>query len=194
MIDPSDASSSPRTSTPARTETPSSRHFPCRPVDRVHVEGEAALVLVQADRDALRAPVREERLHVRVDLGLADDQLGAVPDPLLAQECLRQISFLHCGPERDVADRVVRVRRRVRLPHLDAGLHELAHRRLEVVVADDAAGDPGRARAGMRLVQHDDVRPRAEAALTQLLREVVRRREPVDAGADDDVGTALRDH
>ncbi len=39
------------------------------------VEREPALMLVQADRDALRAPVREEVFHVRVDLGLAGDQL-----------------------------------------------------------------------------------------------------------------------
>src|SRR5439155_4355158 len=51
---------------------------------RRHVEGEPALVLVQAHRDALCAPVREERAHVAVDLGGADDELGAVADPLLA--------------------------------------------------------------------------------------------------------------
>ena len=194
VIDPSDASSNPRTSTPGSTDTPSSRHFPCRPVDRVHVEGEAALVLVQADRDALRAPVGEEPLHVRVDFILADDQLRAVPDPFLASERLPEVCLLHRRPERDVADRVVCVGRRVGLPHLDAGLHQLAHRRLEVVVADDAAGDPGRARTGMRLVQHEDVRASAVPASAELLREVVRGREPVDSGPDDDVWNASRQH
>ena len=39
-------------------------------LDRVHVEREAALVLVQTRGDTLRAPVGEEGLHVRVDVGL----------------------------------------------------------------------------------------------------------------------------
>src|SRR5206468_10560406 len=62
----------------------------------------------------------------------------------------------------------------------------LAHRRLEVVVADDAARDPGGTRAGRGLVEHDDVRARAEAPRPELLGEVVRGREPVDPGSDDD--------
>ena len=83
------------------------------------------------------------------------------------------------------------VRGRIGLPHLDARLHELAHRGLEVVVADDAARDPRRACARLRLVEDDDVGARAGAAGAELLREVVRGREAVDAGADDDVGRAL---
>jgi len=47
------------------------------------VEGEAALVLVQARGHALCAPIGKERLHVRVDLGRADDQLRVVADALL---------------------------------------------------------------------------------------------------------------
>src|SRR5262249_49418972 len=88
--------------------------------------------------------------------------------------------------ERDVADGVVVVGGRVGLPHLDAGLHQLAHRGLEVVVPDDAAGDARGARAGARLVEDHDVRARAEAARAQLLREVVGGREPVAPGSDDD--------
>ena len=62
---------------------------------RLDVEREASLVLVEADRDALRAPVGEEPLHMRVDLGLADDELGAVADPLLSLERRRKIGLLH---------------------------------------------------------------------------------------------------
>ena len=65
-----------------------------KPEHRLHVEREPALVLVQADRHALRAPVREEPLHVGVDLGLAGDQLGAVADPLVALEDGRQVGLL----------------------------------------------------------------------------------------------------
>ena len=68
------------------------------PLDRVHVEGETALVLVQAHGHALRAPVGEERLHVRVHLGLAEDQLGAVADPLLPLVGRRQVGLLHAAP------------------------------------------------------------------------------------------------
>ena len=60
-------------------------------VHRGHVVGEAALVLVQAHLDALRAPVREHAAHVLGDLGRADDQIGRVADPLLALVHLGQV-------------------------------------------------------------------------------------------------------
>ena len=126
--------------------------------DRLEVEREAALVLVQAHGDALRAPVREEFLHVRVDLRLAEVEIGAVADPLMALVDGGEVALLHLRPERDVADAVVVVRLGVGLPDLDARLHQLAHRGLEVVVADDAAGDPRRARARGGLLEHDHVR------------------------------------
>ena len=122
-----------------------------------------------------------------VDLGLAGQKLGPVADPLLPLERCREIRFLHLGAERDVPDRLVGVRLRIGLPHLDARLHELAHRRLEVVVANDAAGDPGRPRAGPGLVEDDDVPSRADPAGSELARQVVGGRKAVDSGADDDV-------
>ena len=161
---------------------------------RLDVEGEAALVLVEADRDALRAPVGEELLHVRVDLGLAEVEVGAVADPLVALEDRGEVALLHLRAERDVADAVVVVGRRVGLPHLDARLHQLAHRRLEVVVADDAAGDAGGACARGRLLDHGDVGAGAEAALPELDGEVVGGREAVHAGADDDEAGRSRYH
>ena len=152
----------------------------------LEVEGEAALVLVEADRDSPGAPVREQRLHVRVDLRLADEQGRVVADPLVALVDRAQVALLRLRAESDVAHAVVVVCGGVRLPHLDARLHELAHRRLEVVVADDAAGDAGGTGAGSRLVEDDDVGARAGAALLQLDGEVVRGRQAVHAGADDD--------
>src|SRR5207249_8397417 len=59
--------------------------------------------------------------------------------------------------------------------------------RLEVVVADDAAGDAGRPRPGGALVEYEHVCARAEIACAELLREVVRGRQAVDAGADDEI-------
>src|SRR5262249_32912748 len=85
-----------------------------------------------------------------------------------------------------IADRVVVVGGRVGLPDLDARLHQLAHRRLEVVVADDAARDPGGARSRAGLVEDDDVSAGPEPARAQLLGEVVRGRQAVDPGSDDD--------
>ena len=184
--------SKPVTSTPFEHRDPFAEALVAQAEHGLDVEREAALVLVEADGHALRAPVGEERLHVRVDLGLADDQLRAVADPLLPLECSREIGLLHLRAECDVADRVVVVRSGIRLPHLDARLHELAHRRLEVVVADDAARDPGCAGAGLGLVDDDDVGARAGAPCTKLLGEVVGGRQSVDAGADDDVWSLLR--
>jgi len=53
---------------------------------------------------SLRAPVREERFHVLVDLRGADDQLGAVTDLLLALIRRDQVVLLDGRAEGDVAD------------------------------------------------------------------------------------------
>ena len=190
--EPSSRDTKPVTSTPSRTRDSLAEALVAQPEHRLDVEREAALVLVETDGHALRAPVGKERLHVRVDLGLARDQLGAVADPLLALETCGEVRLLHRGTERDVADGVVVVCGRIRLPDLDARLHQLAHRGLEVVVADDAAGDSRGPRARLRLVEHDDVCAGPGTAGAKLLREVVGGRETVDAGADDDVGRTLR--
>ena len=162
--------------------------------DGVEVVREAALVLVQDRRHAARAPVGEDRLHVRVAGALAGHERRVVADLLLALVDGSEIGLLHLRPDRHVADRVVRVGGRIRLPDLDAGLHELLHGGLEVVVAHDAAGDAGRAGARVRLLEDHDVGTRALAARCQLLAEVVRRREAVQAGADDQVLRASGQH
>jgi hypothetical protein len=59
---------------------------------------------------------------------------------------------------------------------------------LEVVVADDPTGDPGRACTGLGLLEEDDILARPEAARAQFPREVVRGRQSVDAAAYDDEG------
>ena len=77
------------------------------PEHRVAVEREAAGLLVQADAQPGRAPVGEQLAHVRRHLGLAEDQLGVVADPLLALEHRRQVRLLRAVAERDVAGAVV---------------------------------------------------------------------------------------
>ena len=95
-------------------------------VHRVDVEGEAAAVLVQDDRDPLRPPVREEPAHVGRAGRLAGDEGVRVADSLLARGDLGQVGLLPLRAERHVADRVVVIRRRVGLPHLDVRGHQLA--------------------------------------------------------------------
>ena len=82
---PEPSSSKPVTSTPSAIRAPAASAFDASPLHRVRVEGEAAPVLVQADGQAGRAPVGEQspRMWSR-HLGLAQDQLGLVADPLLA--------------------------------------------------------------------------------------------------------------
>ena len=144
------------------------------------VEGEAAGTLVEAYGESGRPPVGVERAHVRGDLGLAGDQLGRVAEPLLTLGDRGQVGHLRGGAERDVARAVVVQRLGVGLPDLHAGRHQLGHGRLEVVVAYDTAGDAGRTGRHPRLVDHQHV--------LAALGEVPRRREAVDAGADDEVG------
>ena len=114
------------------------------------------------------------------DLLLADDQLRRVADPLLALVDGDQVAFLRRRAEGDVATAVVVEGLGVRFPDLDAGGHQLGHGRLEVVVADHPAGDPGGAGGHVGLVDHEHV--------VALLGEVPGGREAVNAGADDERG------
>jgi len=65
------------------------------------------------------------------------------------------------GADLHVAHRVVAIGLGIALPHLDGMGHQLAHGRLEVVVADDATGDAGRAGADRALVDNENVLARA---------------------------------
>ena len=116
------------------------------------------------------------------DLAFADVQLGGVADPLLAFEHLDEIALLCRRPERQVTRPVVVQGVGRQFPDLDARRHELAHRRLEVVVAHDAAGDAGGTRADAGLVDDKD--------LLAALREVPGRRKAVNARTDHQVSGA----
>src|SRR5215831_11546762 len=71
--------------------------------------------------------------------------------------------------------------------------HQFAHRRLEVVVAHDTAGDPGRARSDSALVKDHDVVAAAQAPGPEFPGKMPCGGEPMDSGTDDDVATAGRD-
>ena len=81
----------------------------------------------------------------------------------------------------------------IALPHVDRVGHQLAHGGLEVIVADDAAGDARGAGRDRGLVHHQNVGARALAGRLQHLREVEGRAQPVNPGADDGVFGGLRD-
>ena len=117
---------------------------------------------------------------MRLDVLLSDDQLGGVPDPLLALVHGDQILLLGGRSERDVAAAVVVEGLRVGLPHLDARRHQFLHGRLEVVVADHAAGDARRAGRDVGLVDDEDI--------GAVLGGVPGGRQAVDSGADDEEG------
>src|SRR3546814_17499946 len=74
---------------------------------------------------------------------------------------------------------------------LSRSVHGLAHGRLEVVVAHDAAGDAAGPGGDAALVDDEDVLAAALAARRQRLGQVQRGREAVDAGADDDNAAAV---
>src|SRR4029077_3859220 len=82
----------------------------------------------------------------------------------------------------------------VALPHGHRMRHQLAHRGLEVVVADGAAGYAGRPRAWSALVEHEDVLAPAQPTGTQLPGQMPGRGQAVDACADNDVAAMSADH
>ncbi len=145
---------------------------------------------MQNRRDVARLPVGEEFAHVAKRLALAFDEFGFVADRLLLLVDRADLVVHDFRADLHVPDRVVAVRRRVALPHGHGVRHQLAHRRLVVVVAHYAARYPRGARANVGLVEHDD--PNAVRADRFPLRseargEMHRCRQPVDAGTDDDV-------
>src|SRR5206468_3965407 len=71
-------------------------------------------------------------------------------------------------------------------PHRYRVRHQLAHRRLEVVVTHHAAGEPRRPGADARLVEHHDVLAGAEAPRLELDAQVPRGGEAVHARPHDD--------
>ena len=161
--------------------------LPGQAVDRLGVVGVAAALLVQHRGDALGLPVVEQPLHVGHAVGLALDEHRFVADVLLLAGDRGDVLVHHLGADLHVADRVVAEGGRVALPYRDAVRHQAAHRRLEVVVADDAAGDARGTGGDRRLVEHQDVPAAAQPAPAQVLGEVPGGAEAVDAGADDDI-------
>ena len=167
--EPSPASSKPVTSTPVISCAPVDSALACMPATESRLCAKPPLCSCSTAVTPLRPPVREELLHVRVAGRLARQERRVVADRLLALVDSREVGLLRLRADRHVADRVVGVGGRVRFPDLDAGLHQLLHRGLEVVVAHDAAGDARGAGAWMRLLEDDDVGARALAARGQLL-------------------------
>ena len=90
-----------------------------------------------------RLPVREHRLHVAVAVAGTLDEHRRVADRLLLLVDRADLLVHAFGADLHVADRVVAQGLGMLLPDLDAVRHQLAHRRLIVVVADDTAGDAG---------------------------------------------------
>ena len=166
------------TSTPSSISAPAARAFEARPSIDSRLNAKPPRLSCRQTLRPGRAPVGEEAAHVRRHLRLARDQLGLVADPLLALEDRAEVVLLGAVAERDVARAVVGERLGVRLPDVHAGGHQLLHGRLEVVVADHAAGDPGRAGRHAGLVHHEH--------LLAALGEVPGGREPVDACAYDE--------
>ena len=64
-------------------------------------------MLVQAHGQSRSAPVRIQRAHVTLHVGLADVQLGRVADALLALVDRDQVTLLRRRAEGDIAGTVV---------------------------------------------------------------------------------------
>src|SRR3546814_4080994 len=96
---------------------------------------------VQHRGDALGLPVVEQPLHVEVAfLGTLDED-RLVADRLLLLVDRGDVGAHHLRTDLHVADGMIAKGLGVALPHRHGVGHELAHGRLEVVVAHDAAGD-----------------------------------------------------
>ena len=161
--------------------------FGSETIERRLIEGEATLVLVEHAGDSLGAPVVEHRLHVGVALFSAFDERRWVADCLLLLVDRPHV-FVHAlVRDLHVADWVIGVGLRVALPHRHGVSHQLAHRRLVVVVPDHSARNARGSGTDTALVDDEDVRAGPLASGSQLHRKVIRGGQPVDASPDDAV-------
>src|SRR5207247_7567969 len=133
-----------------------------------------------------------EQIALAVALPL--DEHGRVADGPLLGEDLRHVLGHSLRRNLQEADGMVGERVGVALPHGHRMGHQLAHRGLEVVVADGAAGYAGRTRADAALVEYEDVLAPAEPAGSQVPGQMPGRGQAVDARADDDVAAVSADH
>ena len=131
-------------------------------------------------------------MYLRRRVGALDEH-RLVADRLLLLVDRGDVVAHAFGADLHVAHGMIGVGLGVALPHLDGVGHQLAHGRLEIIVADDAAGDARGACRDRRLVDHEDVGARAPAGRFQHLREMEGRAEAVNAGPDDGVFGGLRD-
>ena len=154
----------------------------------------AALLLVEHRRAPGRLPVLEHVEQIALTVVPPLDEHGRVADSPLLGENLRHVFGHRLRRDLQEADGMVGERVGIALPHGHRMRHQLAHRGLEVVIADGAAGDAGRPRAGSALVEHEDVLAPAEPAGPQFPGQMPGRGQAVDARADDDVAAMSAEH
>ena len=159
-----------------------------KPVERPRVVCVSPPLLVENGRNVFRLPVFKDRfLHVVQAVLLSFDQLGIIPDILLATVDLCHIlvhvlrGYLH------VSHRQISVAFRILFPNIHAVGDQFLHGRLIVIVADDPAGDPGSPGTHRGFIEYQDILSRTPSLLPQLLSQVIGGAQPVHAGTDDDV-------
>ena len=160
-------------------------------VDGGGVVGVAALLLVQHRGDALGLPVIEEALHVALGLRRALDEDRVVADGLLLAVDRGDVFVHHLRGDLHVADGVIAEGLGIALPDRHRVCHELAHGRLEVVIAHHPAGDAAGPGGDAALVDHQDIPAAALPPRFQRLCQVPGGRETVDAGTDDHGAAAV---
>src|SRR5699024_5649675 len=159
------------------------------------IVGIAALLFVQNRGDAGGAPIVEDVFHVAPRGGFTFDEYRVVAYGALLLVDLGHVLAHAFMADLHVTDRVIAERRGVGLPDAHAVLHELTHGRLEIVVADDAAGDAAGAGGNTAFVEHDDIAAVAFALSRQQLRQVPRRGQAVNARAyNDEAGLSGKCH
>ena len=83
---------------------------------------------------------------------------------------------------------------RVALPKINAFRHQLAHGRLEVIIADHAAGDARRPGGNAALIDHQNIFAATPAARFQRRRQMIGGAQAVNAGANNEVLNLRRNH
>ena len=153
---------------PLIMRTPSASALAARPSIARLIVGVATGLLVEHGGDALGAPIGKQALHVAFAVSGAFNKNGFVANRLLLGMDGCHVLAHRLAADLHVAHRVIAVGLWVALPDIDRVRHQLAHGRLEVVVANHATGDTRCAGADARFLQNNDVPTGASASRFKL--------------------------
>ncbi len=150
------------------------------------MEGKAVLFKKFAGIDVFDIEINETDPQKMIDI-IAFDEGRFVSDGLLLLVNGTDVVSHAFGADLHISDLVITERFRVAVPDIDGMGHQFAHRRLKVIVSDNAAGYAAGAGRDSRLIQDHDVLATSFTGSLQALGQTPGRAQTMNSRSDNDV-------